>query len=191
MEKVLERAKNIILGPVAALSAVKTESATVTGLMKEYVIYVAAIPALANFLGWTLFGHFPFFRSLIFAACSYVLSLVSVVIVGKVIDFLAPSFNSTKNDLNAFKLAVYSMTPGFVAGIFGLIPALAMLSFLGSLYGIYVLYLGLPILMATPDDKRPIYTVAIIIVVVIVMVVISVIAGAIAWSGGMRPSLYL
>ncbi len=191
MEKVLERAKNIILGPTEALTAVKNETTTVTGLMKEYVIFVAAIPAVAQFLGLFLFGHFPFFRSLIFAACSYILSLVGVVVVGKVVDLLAPSFNSTKSDLNSFKLAVYSLTPGFVAGIFSLIPALGMLAFLGSLYGVYVLYIGLPVLMGTPNDKRPIYTVAVIVVVIVVMVIVSAIAGAIAWSGGMRPSLYL
>jgi len=64
------------------------------------------------------------------------------------------------------------------------------LGLLGSLYGIYVLYLGLPILMGTPDDKRPVYTVAILVVVIIVMVVISAVAGALAWSGGAGPGRF-
>jgi hypothetical protein len=195
MEKVFERAKRIILSPTEALTEVKTESTTVMTLMKEYVVFVAAIPALAQFVGYALVGlpivgRYPFFRSLMFALFSYVLSLVGVIVVGKVVDLLAPSFNSTKNDLNAFKLAAYSMTPAFVAGIFNLIPSLGVLALLGSLYGIYVLYLGLPVLMGTAEDKRAIYTVATIVVVVIVMVIVTAIAGALAWSGGAGPGRY-
>lgn len=195
MEKIFERAKKIILSPADALTEVKAESTTVMTLMKEYVIYLAAIPAAAQFIGYALvglpiIGRYPFFRSLLFAIFSYVLSLVGVIVVGKVIDLLAPTFNSTKNDLNAFKLAVYSLTPGFVAGVFNIIPSLGILALLGSLYGIYILYLGLPVLMDTKEDKRAIYTVAVIVVVIIVMFVVSAIAGALAWSGGAGPGRY-
>jgi hypothetical protein len=193
MEKVFERAKKIILSPTEALNAVKFESTTMMTLMKEYVIFVAAIPVIAQFIGYALvglpvIGRYPLFQSLLFALISYVLSLVGVIVVAKVIDLLAPSFNSTKSDINAFKLAVYALTPGFVAGIFNIIPSLGMLALLGSLYGIYLLYLGLPILMNTSEDKRAIYTVAVIVAVVIVMVVITAVAGALVWSGG-RPGL--
>lgn len=125
-----------------------------------------------------------------YAALLYVLSLVAVILVGKIINALAPSFGAVKNDLNAFKLAVYSYTPAFVAGIFNLIPSLAVLSILGSLYGIYILYIGIPILMEAPKEKAVAYTVVTIIVAVILMVIIGAIAGAIAWAGGAGPVRY-
>lgn len=195
MEQIIERIKSIFLSPRDALTAVKTEELTKAGTMKEYVVIIAAIPAVAQFIGYALIGlpligrqHIG--RSLMYAALLYVLSLVAVILVGKIINALAPSFGAVKNDLNAFKLAVYSYTPAFVAGIFNLIPSLAVLSILGSLYGIYILYIGIPILMEAPKEKAVAYTVVTIIVAVILMVIIGAIAGAIAWAGGAGPVRY-
>ena len=193
MEQIIERVKSIIMSPKDALNAVRTEEMTVVTTMKDYVAIVAAVPAVARFIGMAiiglpLVGRSSFGRSFVYALVSYLLTLVSVVIVGKIIDFLAPRFNAVKNDINAFKLAVYSLTPGLVAGVFSLIPSLGILAFLGSLYGIYILYLGLPILMEVPQEKAVAYTVVTIIAVIVVMVVIAAIAGAIAWSGGGGPA---
>lgn len=195
MEKVIERAKSILLSPSEALSSVKTEATTVKDIMKEYVAIMAAIPAVAYFIGYALVG-LPFVgrqnvgRTLGFAILYYVLSIVAVFIVGKIINALAPNFNAVKNDLNAFKLSVYAYTPVFVAGVFYIIPSLSILAFLGSLYGIYILYLGIPILMEAPQEKRIAYTVVTLIVAFVVMFVIFAIAGAIAWGGGAGPARY-
>ncbi|MEI6535171.1 MAG: hypothetical protein WCN98_07525 [Verrucomicrobiaceae bacterium] len=45
------------------------------------------------------------------------------------------------------------MTPGYIAGVFNLIPSLAILSALAGIYGLYLLYLGLPV-MKKPDPAR-------------------------------------
>ncbi|MFQ5864455.1 MAG: Yip1 family protein [bacterium] len=195
MEKIIERVKSILLSPKDALSAVKTEEMTIAGVMKEYVVFVAAIPAIAQFIGYALVGlplvgRYNIFRSLIYAAISFVLYLVAVFVVGKVINSLAPTFNAVKNDLNAFKLAVYCWTPAFVAGIFYLIPSLSILAILGALYGFYILSIGIPILMEAPQDKTIAYTLVTIVVTIIIMFVIGAIAGALAWGGGAGPARY-
>ncbi len=188
MEKIIERVKKIILSPKDALNEVKTEEMTVVGTMKEYVAILAAIPAVAHFVGRALVGHPVFgreniFRMLIFAAISYVFTLLGVIVFGKIINALAPNFNSNKNDLNAFKLAIYSWTPAFVAGIFNIIPGMQVLSLLGAFYGLYILYIGLPILMETPQEKTLVYTVANVIVSIIVWIIIGAIASALALGG--------
>lgn len=195
MEKIIERVKSILLSPKDALNAVKTEEMTIVGVMKEYVVFVAAIPAIAQFIGYALVGlplvgRYNIFRSLIYAAISFVLYLVAVFVVGKVINSLAPTFNAVKNDLNAFKLAVYCWTPAFVAGIFYLIPSLSILAILGALYGFYILSIGIPILMEAPQDKTIAYTLVTIVVTIIIMFVIGAIAGALAWGGGAGPARY-
>ncbi len=195
MEKLVERVKSILLSPKDALTAVKTEEMTIAGAMKEYIIFLAAIPAIAQFIGFAivglpLVGRYNIFRSLLYAIISYFLSLVAVVVVGKVINALATTFNAVKNDLNAFKLAFYSWTPAFVAGIFYVIPSLSVLALLGSLYSIYILYLGIPILMEAQQDKAIAYTVVIIIIAIIVMFIIGAVAGALAWGGGAYPARY-
>ncbi len=181
MERVINRVKQIVLSPEDALSEVKSESMTVAGAMKEYVAIVAAIPAAATFLG--LIGHANFFRNLIFSAVIYVMGCVSVLIFGKIVDALAPRFSSTKSDLNAFKLSAYAFTPGFVAGVFNINPNLSIFGLLGSLYGIYVFYLGAPVLMQTAEDKKVLYTVACIVAMFVVMAILWSIVTGLVWSG--------
>ncbi len=188
MEKIIERVKSILLSPKDALTAIKSEEVSIAAFMKEYVAILAAIPAVSIFIGWALVGHSVFGRrsfigTLFYAALFYILSMVSVFVYSKVIDALAPSFNATKNDLNAFKLAVYAWTPAFVAGIFHIVPGLQVLAMLGALYGIYILYLGLPILMESSEEKTVPYTVVGILVALLTMVLIWFIAGAIALGG--------
>ena len=188
MEKIIERVKSILLSPKDALTAIKSEEVSIAAFMKEYVAILAAIPAVSIFIGWALVGHSVFGRrsfigTLFYAALFYILSMVSVFVYSKVIDALAPSFNATKNDLNAFKLTVYAWTPAFVAGIFHIVPGLQVLAMLGALYGIYILYLGLPILMESSEEKTVAYTVVGLLVALLTMVLIWFIAGAIALGG--------
>ena len=62
---------------------------------------------------------------------------------------MAPLFGGRQDFDSAFKLAVYSYTPVWLAGIFLLLPGLRFLILLGF-YGAYVLALGLPRLMKSP-----------------------------------------
>lgn len=187
MEKIIERVKAILLSPKDALAAVKSEEMSIADFMKEYVAIVAAIPPIAQFIGFAMVGHPVFGRrsliaSLLFAALTYALTLIGILVFGKVINALASNFSSTKDDMNAFKLGVYAFTPGLVAGIFNIVPSLSVLWMLGTLYGIYIVYLGLPILMATPEDKNVAYTVVSLICGLVLMVVIRWIAMGIAFD---------
>jgi len=188
----VKRAQGIILKPKEEWAVIKEEPTTVPELFTKYACILAAIPAVAMFLGWALIGfRVPFSgaswtgRGLLYAIFSYVLGLVSVYIFGFVINALAPNFGSTQNPTLAMKLAVYSMTPGWVAGIFHIIPALGILAAIGSLYGLYVLYLGLPILMDTPKDKALGYFIVIIIVSIVVSIIINVLARLVLPTGPM------
>ena len=69
-----------------------------------------------------------------------------------IIDALAPTFNGTKNQIQALKVAAYCSTASWMAGIFALIPGLRFFGILG-LYSLYLLYLGLPVLMKSPQGK--------------------------------------
>ena len=81
--------------------------------------------------------------------------------------------------INAARLAVWLTaffpTASWVAGIFAIIPALAILQILGSLYSLYLLWAGLEPLMKVPEDKSIAYTVVVVIVAIVMMVVISVV----------------
>ena len=65
------------------------------------------------------------------------------------------------------------MTPGWIAGIFLLIPLLGILTFIIGLYGFYLLWVGLPPLMKSPEEKSVVYTAAIVICAIIISFVIG------------------
>ena len=85
-----------------------------------------------------------------------------------------------KSQINALKLVAYSATAGWIASIATIIPILGwIVAIIGSLYGIYLVYLGLPVLMKCPQDKAVVY----LVVVVIVYLVLSWILSAILLAG--------
>ena len=94
-----------------------------------------------------------------------------------IIDGLAPTFSGQKNQENAMKLAVYSMTPAWLAGVFALIPGLGFLRLLALLYGVYVFWLGLPILMKPPQDRLGPYALAVILCGIVLSFVVRAIVG--------------
>ena len=119
----------------------------------------------------------PIFTSISSAVVQYILTLVGVYVLALIIDALAPTFSGEKNLNQAFKVAAYSHTPGWIVAVVSLIPSLSPLGILG-LYGLYLLYLGLPVLMESPKEKSLGYTVAVIIAAIVIFMVIGFISRA-------------
>ncbi|MDP3748677.1 MAG: Yip1 family protein [Phenylobacterium sp.] len=178
----VERAKSILLQPSATWAVIDDEPATIGGLYKGYVIPLALIPAVAGLIGAIVFGYGMFginykptvVSALVGAVVNFGIALASVYVLALIIDGLAPSFGGTKNQTQAFKVAVYASTASWLAGIFMIYPPLGILGLLG-LYSLFLLFKGLPVLMKAPEDKATTYTV----VVVIAAIVLAIIAGAI------------
>ncbi|MFZ2055164.1 MAG: Yip1 family protein [Candidatus Aminicenantales bacterium] len=183
----IARTQGILLKPKDEWAKIKDEPTTVQQLFTQYAVILAAIPAVAQFLGTALFLGFRIpggggtwiTRAFLYAVFSYIMSLVVVYALGFIINALAPNFSSAQDLPRAMKLAVYSMTPVWIAGIFNLIPALWGLGLLGSLYGLYIMYLGFSTpLMGTPKEKVTGYFVVSVVVVIVLMVIVGLILGA-------------
>lgn len=183
---IVERVKGILLRPKEEWQTIAGETTTIADLYKSYVILLAAIGPIASIIGMSIVGismpfagsfRIPITTAIASAAVHYVLTLAGVYVLALIIDALAPTFAGEKNLTQAFKVAVYSNTAGWVVGIFAIIPLLSVLGILG-LYGLYLLYLGLPVLMKSPREKSLVYTVAVIIAAVILFVVIGIVSRA-------------
>ena len=189
---IVDRAKNMIMKPSQEWQVIDGETHTVKDLYVNYAMILAAIPAVAKFIGFSIVGlggmlsqyRIPIASGVALMVVGYVLSLASVYVLALIIDGLAPNFGSQKNFLQALKLAVFSMTAAWLAGIFSLLPALSILGLLG-LYSLYVLYLGMPVLMKTPADKLVPYFVVVLIAAIVVHVVIGALA-ALTIPGSLR-----
>ena len=185
----VDRAKDILMKPKSEWAVIDGEPATIAGLYTGYIMILAAIGPIAGLIGSQLFGYSalgftykpPLGTSLALAVLTYVLSLVSVYVLALIIDALAPTFNGTKNQIQAFKVATYSMTASWLAGIFGIIPALAILGILG-LYSLYLLYLGLPRLMRVTEDKAVAYTVVVIVAAIVLWFVVGAVVATLTTS---------
>jgi hypothetical protein len=173
------RVQAILLNPKTEWPVIEREPGEVGFLFTNYVAILAAIPAVCGFVGTSIVGIAGYrtglFSGLLGAIVGYILAFVGVYVMALIIDALAPSFNGQKNFSNALKLVVYSYTAAWLGGVFSLIPALSILALLCGLYSLYLLYLGIPVLMKSPDDKSLIYTV----VAVVCAIVVSIVIGAI------------
>jgi hypothetical protein len=188
---IAQRVQSILLKPKEEWAKIKAEPATAAGLFTSYVMVLAAFPAGFQFLGNILVGRrlplvgvyrWPIGRALGNALVSYALSLAAVYLFALIINALAPSFSSPKDMTKALKLTVYSMTPGWVAGVLYIVPGLWALGLVASLYGLYILYLGFETpMMETPKAKIPGYMAVSVVVIGVFYVVFSwIVKGAFA-----------
>ena len=185
--KIVSRIKKLLLQPNEEWDAVKNENLTVADIYTTYLIVVAAVPAIAGFIGMTVVGvSAPFvgmvrigvFHAISAAVFSYCFSLVGVYAGAFVLNKLAPAFKSTPNMINALKLVGFTVLPVWAAGVVTIIPMLGALVVLVGLYAIYICYLGLPKLMGTPADKVVPYLLISAVVMIAIQVVAALIVSA-------------
>ena len=189
------RAMAILTKPAAEWRTISAEPATVEELLREYAAPLAAIPAIAQFIGFSLIGiTVPFggairigiVRSFANAVVGWVFALVGAWIAAVVIEKLAPTFQSRGSTAQALKLVVYSMTPVWIAGVLNLVPVLAVLVIIAALYAVYLFYLGLPPVMSTPSEKVIPYMVVSAIVIIVISICLGTIAALISGIGTYR-----
>jgi hypothetical protein len=180
----IERAKAILLTPKQAWPVIDAEPATVASIYKEWLVIMAAIPAVCGFIGMSLIGvgafgysyRTPIVGGLVAAVFGYVLSLVMAYVMALVVDALAPSFGGTKNPVGAMKVMAYGATAVYVAGLLKLLPALSLLGIIAAFYSVYLIHLGLQAVMKSPQDKAVGYTA----VVVVIFIIASIIVGTVS-----------
>jgi hypothetical protein len=179
----VDRVKKIIVQPRQEWRVIDAESHTVQDLYLHYVMILAAIPAVASFIGWSLVGvgafgatyRVPIGAGVAHMVLGFLLSLGAVYVLALIIDAFAPKFEGQQNFVQALKVAVFGSTASWLAGVFYVIPALSILGLLG-VYSLYIFFVGLPILMKTPEDKSLPYTVVVLVAMIVVVVVIRAVA---------------
>ena len=185
----IDRVKNILITPQNEWDVIKTEQPNTPSIITGYVLPLAGAAAVAAFIGYAFIGvNFLGFRikgidwGLYQGLAVLQGALLSVFVCAIVIDALAPSFGSEKNMGRSVQLVAYSFTPGWVGGLLAIIPALSIVGTLAGLYGLYLLYIGLPKLKNTPQDKQVSYYVVSLLTIIVVFFVVSYIIGRILIS---------
>lgn len=181
----VDRVKAILTRPGPTWTTIEGEASPIGELYRYYVIPLAAIAPVCSMIGNLAFGRaapgFSLAGGVVsqagWALVTWMLGLVGVYIFALIVDWLAPHFGGVPSREQAFKLGAYSSTAGWVAGVFLLFPPLSFLTLIAGLYGLYLMYLGLPKLMVVSKDKAVIYTVCAVLAAIVVSLVVSLVAG--------------
>lgn len=178
----LARARSLILRPEGSWDRIEAEPANPNDIYKAYVLPLAAVPSVCGLIGVLAFRGFhiasvsvrrSFAGSLIEAVMSYALTVVLVFLMAVVIEVVAGLFGGVRDRGQAFKLAAYSGTAFWVAGIFALYPSLTFpAGVLGGIYSLYTLNLGLPKMMKV-DRERALSCFAVILLAAIVLAMLK------------------
>ena len=177
--KIINQAKDLIFNPKGTMEKLKDEKVE----LKDIIMYLAivGVPTFLGLLigygfvwwgGGQLIGH-----AFAIAIIVYIMSIIGIIVFGFILNALAPSFKTKQNKMQALKLVSYAATPWLLLGIINIFPAAALISLIGGLYGLYILYLGIPILMGTGKEQQMPFFIIGLIVYIIVMGVIYWITG--------------
>ncbi len=191
----VQRVQDILLKPKDTWPVIAAEPGDTVSLYKDYLIFLALVPAVAGFIGMSLigFGGFgfsmrvPLVSGLVNMVVGYALSLAMVFALGLIANALAPTFGGTKDPVSALKLVVYGSTAGFLGGVFSLIPAMGMIGLLASLYSIYLIFTGVPVLMKCPPEKAGAYTAVLIVCGIVAGIILTALSTM--FTGGGRPGM--
>jgi hypothetical protein len=194
---VIERAKNMLLQPTQTWAVVDAEPASVASIYKDWLVIMAAIPAVCGFIGLSIVGvgmfgygyRVPIGSGIAIMVTGYLLSLAAAFIMSLIVDALAPNFGGTKNQVGALKVVAYGAAAIYAAGVFKLMPALGLLGILAACYSIYLMYLGLPVVMKCPPEKAAGYTAVVVVIYIVVMVVVGGLTATLGGFGAIARGL--
>lgn len=148
--RLLQRTKDLIVNPRETWAAIKDEETSWALLLRRDLLVLAAFPSIAILLGW---GNDNISGYLGKAVLLYGFYIGGVYGLSRLIVYLSPKFGATPDSDAAFKLVFYSFWPIFITGLLFIIRLFAIFTLVGYVYGLYLLWLGLPVLLDSPAEK--------------------------------------
>jgi hypothetical protein len=151
-------------------------------IFRSYVIPVSAVPPVAYLLGAVIFQEqgtlFGTFETTLGAAVQdavirFLCGLASVYILGVVLELLAPAFSGQGNRVQGIKVAAYGNTPAWLFALLAIIPRLGRYSIAGTLWTLYLIYSGAPLLMKIPSERARVFGLVAAIAAVVVALLVE------------------
>jgi hypothetical protein len=171
------RIRKIVLAPRSEWPVIEAEPTSVGRLYARYVMPMAAFAAGMSFIRMSIVGvtqpwgdtiRTSVASALVASVVTFILGLIGLFLVGFIINSLAPAFSGGRNQRQALKTAAYALTPAWLGTALTFLPMGALLQLIAGIYGVYVLYLGLPVMMGIPRAKADGYAVAVVVCTILV-----------------------
>jgi Yip1 domain len=197
---VLNHVWGLFFQPKKEWKSIKGERCSIGKCYCSHVLILAAIPAIAGYIGTTQvgwsFGGFEVHKlttqsALQIAILTYLTMLVAVFSLGKAIHWMGQTYGSKQTLPQAIALAAYAATPLWLMGFFFLYPVLWINMLIGLpalAYTVYLLYTGVPVMMSVTQERGFLFASA-VLAVGLVMLVAVLGAMAMLWSMGIGPEV--
>ncbi len=182
-EFILSRAYGLLREPKKEWEQIKAEETTIPKILIGYVAPLAAIPPVCDLIGSALFNRLLTIEpgeALVRAVVTWVVSIGLVYFLGVLVNVLADTFDGDRNELNAQKIAAYSLTPSFLSGVFSLWPPLWWISLFALAAMVYIMHRGLPILMKAPEDRSLSYAASVTVAALVAAIVLFSLASCVS-----------
>lgn len=167
---IVGRVRALLLAPRDEWQRIAAERRSRIAILRDHVLPLAAIGPLATLIGSQAFGYGspagttappPLANALARAAVGYAFAITSLFLLAALAAAIAPRFGAdadrVTNRTRAFRLIAYAATATWLAGVVGLVPALALFGLLG-LYSIWLLHTGAGPMMGIPPARAAGFT---------------------------------
>jgi hypothetical protein len=192
LPRLIERIKNIVLTPKNEWPVIEAESTSVAQLYSGYVMPMAAFAAVMSFIRMSVIGvnlpfggtiRTPFVSGLFSSVLTFVMGLIGLYLVGLIINMLASPFGGQQDQRQALKTAAYALTPAWLGTALTFLPMGSLLQLIAGIYGIYVLYLGLPVMMRGKQGSAGGYTASVVACTIGVGILFGIVAAMLGATG--------
>jgi len=186
--------------PSAEWEKIRDEACSTAACILKHVLFMAAIPAIAGYIGTTQVGwsigasgtHYLSNQSAgTIAILTYLAMIAGVLGMGAMIQWMAETYGKPQSLARCVVFAAYVATPLFLIGLMMFYPILWLNTLLGLPavgYSVFLLYSGTPIVMEMDKEKGFLFASSIVGLGLVAMVAILV-TTIILWGYGFGPQL--
>ena len=195
---VLNHVWGLFAHPKEEWQEIRKENCGIGRCYCTHVLFLAAIPPLAGFIGTTQIGwqvgtsevvKLTIESALAISLMYYLAMLVGVFSIGMLIHWMGQTYGAKQPLPRCIGLAAYTATPLFLTGIMGLYPIL-WLNFLVGLpalaYTVYLLYTGVPIMLEISKERGFLFSSAVLAVGLVALVALLAVT-VVIWDSGIGP----
>ncbi len=147
-------------------------------VFRDYLMYAAAVPAVAGFIAQALVGYAgiyaPLFPSLVWSVLVYAASLAYVWLSAWALEYISSSYDLRPDFNLCFAVVTYASAPGYLASALQIVPLLRPFTLLG-LYSVYLLYTYVPLVLEVPPERRRSMGLAAVLVALAVWLALSLV----------------
>ena len=194
----LQHMMGVLHHPKEEWRLIREEHYSTLSCYTSHMVYLAAIPPLAAFIGttqvgWSITGgemvKLTVASALPIAIAFYFALLVGAGVMAWFIHWMEKTYGSNSSFDDCMVLTTFTATPMFLAGLAALIPILWLDMLIGMAavaYTIHLLYTGVPEIMKIPKDRGFFFASSILTVGLVVLVGMLAVTAAL-WSTVLTP----